>query len=274
MVQSEILKRFPQAKQTFIPLDNNSFQSVRAFAKVFHEKFDRLDMLLNNAGIMGQPWTITKDGFDIQLQTNHLSHFLLTKLLWDKMVNTPGQSRVVQQASEGHKIGKLQFNPNRLKNPGCNPGLLGSNYLYLNTIGRFMGFTANWKRYSVSKLANILFMRDLQHKISSKNIEGNVISLACHPGWAITNLANSSTGKLGKYLKNNSQKGQSAADGSLPLLMAAVGKRVENGDYWGPENGLTGAPKKDKIGGNGNEARMAKTLWNFSEKAVKEKFDI
>jgi hypothetical protein len=69
--------------------------------------------------------------------------------------------------------------------------------------------------------------------ISSKNMEDKIISLSCHPGWADTNLPNTSTGKLGKYLKNNRQKGQSAADGSLPLLMAAVGKNVENGDYLG-----------------------------------------
>ena len=272
--ESEILKRFPEAKLTFIPLDNNSFQSVRTFAKGFHEKFDRLDLLLNNAGIMGQPWTLTKDGFDIQLQTNHLSHFLLTKLLWDKMVSTPGQSRVVQHSSEGHKMGKLKFDPNRLKNPGYKPGFLGSNYVYMNTIARFMGLTAEWKRYSVSKLANVLFMRELQRKISSKNIEEKIISLSCHPGWADTNLPNSSTGKLGKYLRNNPQKGQSAADGCLPLLMAAVGKNVENGDYLGPENGMTGAPKKDKVGGNGNDAEMAQILWEFSEKAIKETFKL
>jgi len=274
IVFNKILKRFPQAKLTFIPLDNTSFESVRAFAKVFQEKFERLDMLLNNAGIMGKPWTITNDGYDIQLQTNHLSHFLLTKLLWDKLVNTPGQTRVVQHASAGHKMGKLRFNPNRLKKPDYNPGFLGSNYLYMNTIGRFMGLTANWKRYSVSKLANVLFMRELQHKISSKNMEDKIISLSCHPGWADTNLPNTSTGRLGKYLKNNPQKGQSAADGSLPLLMAAVGKNIENGDYLGPENGMTGAPKKDKIGGNGNDAEMAETLWSFSEKTIKEKFEI
>ena len=274
VAKEEILKRFPQANLTFIPLDNNSFQSVRDFAKMFHEQFKRLDLLLNNAGIMGKPWTITNDGYDIQLQTNHLSHFLLTKLLWDKMVNTPGQSRVVQHASEGHKMGKLKFDPNRLKNPGCSPGFLGRNYLFVNTAGRFMGLTANWKRYSVSKLANVLFMRDLQHKISSQNMEDKIISLSCHPGWADTNLPNTSTGKLGKYLKSNPQKGQSAADGSLPLLMAAVGKSVENGDYLGPENGLTGIPKKDKVGGNGNDSEMAKTLWNFSEKVINEKFEI
>jgi len=272
--QSEILKRFPEAKLTFIPLDNNSFQSVRAFVKGFHEKFDRLDMLLNNAGIMGQPWTLTKDGYDIQLQTNHLSHFLLTKLLWDKMVSTPGQSRVVQHSSSGHKAGKVRFDTERLENPSYNSGFLGSNFLFMNTLGRFIGLTAEWKRYSVSKLANVLFMRELQRKISSKNMEDKIISLSCHPGWADTNLPNTSTGKLGKYLRNNPQKGQSAADGSLPLLMAIVGKNVENGDYLGPENGMTGAPKKDKVGGNGNDAEMAQILWEFSEKAIKEKFKI
>ncbi len=272
--QNEILKRFPEAKLTFIPLDNNFFQSVRAFAKVFHDKFDRLDILLNNAGIMGKPWTLTNDGYDIQLQTNHLSHFLLTKLLWDKIVSTPGQSRVVQHSSSGHKAVKIKFDPNRLKNPSYSAGFLGSNYLYVNTIGRFMGLTDEWLRYSVSKLANVLFMRELQRKISSKNMEDKIISLSCHPGWADTNLPNTSTGKLGKYLRNNPQKGQSAADGSLPLLMAAVGKNVENGDYLGPENGLTGAPKKDKVGGNGNDLEMAQSLWEFSEKAIKEKFEI
>jgi NAD(P)-dependent dehydrogenase (short-subunit alcohol dehydrogenase family) len=272
VAKDEIIKRFSQAKLTFIPLDNNSFQSVRAFAKVFHEKFDRLDMILNNAGIMNQPWSITKDGYDVQLQTNHLSHFLLTKLLWNKIVNTPGQSRVVQHASLAHKMGKLKFDADRLKNPSYSAGLMGSNFLFMNTIGLLLSSAA--KRYGVSKLANVLFMRDLQRKISIKKLEHKIISIACHPGWADTNLPNTSTSWLSKYLRNNPQKGQSAADGSLPLLMAAVGKRVENGDYLGPENGMTGAPKKDKIGGNGNDAKMAKTLWNFSEKAVKEKFDI
>ncbi len=188
------------------------------------------------------------------------------------MVKTPGQTRVVQHASLAHKMGKIKFDTDRLKNPGYSPGLLGSNYLFMNIIGLFLGSAA--KRYGVSKLANVLFMRDLQLKISNKNLENKIISIACHPGWADTNLPNTSTSWLSKYLRNNPQKGQSAADGSLPLLMAAVGKNVENGDYLGPENGMTGAPKKDKIGGNGNDTKMAETLWDFSEKAINEEFII
>jgi NAD(P)-dependent dehydrogenase (short-subunit alcohol dehydrogenase family) len=276
----EIVRAYPTtAKVTFLaPLDNMDFSSVRAFVQAFEQRgYSRLDLLLNNAGIMAQPLTKSKDGFDVQMQTNHLSHFLLTKLLWKTLVATPGQSRVVQHSSGAHHVGTPVFDPHHVNDPKYTWGWFGINVLIFRVVLPLAGLgkTDMWVRYGVSKLCNVLFMRELQRKIEQSNQVNQILSVACHPGYANTNLQNAAHG-MSNWEKYNSSSAQSAADGSLPLLMAAISPNVKNGDYIGPGNRgeMNGLPKHCRVQGNGNDARMAASLWEYSEECIGEKFEI
>ena len=189
--KDEIVERFPDAKIDCIVMDNMDLSTVRSFAETFNSKYDRLDYLLNNAGIMAQPLIKSKDGFDIQFQTNHLAHFLLTELLWEKMINTPGQTRIVNHSSGAHHMGSPIFDKNNMEDPGYNLGILGLNAVLWNVALPLMGLKPkdNWKRYGVSKLCNVLFTKELTRKIKAKDgLEDKIIATACHPGYANTNL--------------------------------------------------------------------------------------
>jgi NAD(P)-dependent dehydrogenase (short-subunit alcohol dehydrogenase family) len=272
--KDEILATYPDAKLDVIVMDGMDFSSVRSFSETFHSKYSRLDYLLNNAGVMAQPLIKSKDGFDIQLQTNHLSHFLLTKLMWDKLVNSPGQSRVVNHSSSAHYAFGAKFDRNRLDNPPYAWGPLGFNVFVVNVALPLFGLTQmdSWLRYGVSKLANVLMMQTLQRKIADQGLTDKVICLACHPGYANTGLQAGATDSMPGWKKLNQSFSQSAADGSLPLLYAAIGTDVQNGEYFGPKNGGKGPPTKDKVKGYGNDLDMATDLWSYSEECVGETF--
>jgi len=274
--KDEIVQYYPKANVDIIILDNMDFRSVRNFVNEFDKKYDRLDYLLNNAGIMAQPYELSKDGHDIQFQTNHLSHFLLTKLLWEKILMTPGQSRIVQHSSVAHKIASPIFDRYHMQYPKFRYGWFGINILLVYIVFPIMGMKPKyrWLRYGVSKLSNILFMKELKYGIEKRNIRDRVISVACHPGFANTNLQYVARDSMPSYWKRiNFIGSQSAADGSLPLLMATIGKHVKNGDFVGPaRGGLKGLPRIEKVGGNGNDAKMSKSLWEYSEDCIEEKF--
>mmetsp|Transcript_57155 Transcript_57155/g.139329 ORF Transcript_57155/g.139329 Transcript_57155/m.139329 type:complete len:348 (+) Transcript_57155:536-1579(+) len=275
--KTEILERFPSAKIDVIGvLDNMDLSTVRSFAETFNKKYDRLDLLLNNAGIMAQPKIESKDGYDIQFQTNHLSHFLLTKLLWTKLVETPGESRVVQHSSSAHDLGSPRFDSFKVNDPTYDWGFLGINSLLWNVMLPIMGLKPvdNWMRYGSSKLCNVLFAKELARKIEASSTTSSVLSLACHPGYANTNLQNAAKDSMNNWEKMNSGNAQSAADGSLPLLMAAVGTDIKQGDYTGPEKTMKGPPIVTPVKGNGDNKAMAEDLWTFSEKCIKESFDV
>jgi NAD(P)-dependent dehydrogenase (short-subunit alcohol dehydrogenase family) len=276
--KNEILGYHPDAKVDVIVMDNMDLSSVKTFAATFDKKYDRLDYLLNNAGIMAQPLTKSKDGFDIQFQTNHLAHFLLTQLLWDKMLKTDGQSRVINHSSGAHAMGGPVFDKNKMEDPSYNWGILGINVLLWNVFVPIMGLKPqdNWKRYGVSKLCNVLFTKHLQAKIEEKGLSDKIIAVACHPGYANTNLQNVAKDSMSNWEKMNSGNAQSAADGSLPLLMCTIGKYVKGGDYCEPGGfqRIAGPPVIGAVGGNGNNVEMAKELWEYSEECIDSKFDI
>jgi NAD(P)-dependent dehydrogenase (short-subunit alcohol dehydrogenase family) len=276
--KKDILETYPQANLEVIQMDNMDLSSVRSFAKTFNAKYDRLDYLLNNAGIMAQPLIKSKDGYDIQFQTNHLAHFLLTKLLWNKLVASPGQGRVVNHSSSAHHFGSPIFDKDRMDDPTYAWGWFGVNVLMVRVFFPLMGANPmdRWLRYGVSKLCNVLMMRSLQRKIEGANLTDKVIAVACHPGYASTGLQYAAAEAMSNWQRMNERNAQSAADGSLPLLMATVGASVENGDYLGPSLGMEmkGPPKKAKVGGNGNNAEMAKELWEYSEECLGEKFEV
>lgn len=272
--KDEILTKYPDAKLDVIPMDNMDLSSVRKFAETFHAKYERLDYLLNNAGIMAQPLIKSKDGFDIQFQTNHLAHFLLTKLMWDKLVNSPGQARIVNHSSSAHYAFGSMFDRNRLDNPPYSFGILGLNVFLVNVVLPVIGLTpiGNWLRYGQSKLDNVLMMQSLKHKIADQGLADKVICTACHPGYANTGLQAAASDSMRSWKSLNQSFAQSAADGSLPLLYAAVGADVQNGEYFGPKHGGRGPPAKDKVKGFGKDLTMAADLWAFSEESIGEKF--
>lgn len=276
--QEEIRGYHPHAIVDVMVLDNMDLASVKEFAETFKKKYDRLDFLLNNAGIMAQPLIQSKDGFDIQFQTNHLAHFLLTQLLWDLMLQTEGQSRIVNHSSSAHKIGSPCFDQNQMEEPPFSWGILGINAVLWNVLMPVMGMKPldRWKRYGTSKLCNVLFTKELQRKINERGIGDKIIAVACHPGYANTNLQNVAKDSISNWEKMNAGNAQSAADGSLPLLLATLGKDVKGGDYCEPSLSASfkGPPAVGKVGGNGDNVEMAQELWTYSEECINSKFII
>jgi NAD(P)-dependent dehydrogenase (short-subunit alcohol dehydrogenase family) len=276
--KTEILGYYPTAKVDAIKMDNMDLESVKSFAETFNQKYDSLHFLLNNAGIMAQPLIKSKDDFDIQFQTNHLAHFYLTELLWDKMLKTDGQSRIINHSSGVHAMGGPVFDKNKMEYPTYSWGVLGMNVLLWSLLLPAMGLTPidNWKRYGVSKLCNVLFTKELTARIEEKGLVDKVIAVACHPGYANTNLQHVAKDSMSNWEKHNAGSAQSAADGSLPLLMCAVSKNIKGGDYCEPNGFLhmKGPPMIGAVGGNGNNMKMAKELWSYSEECLNTKFTV
>lgn len=226
-------------------LDLASKKSIHDFAKEFKAKHSRLDVLLNNAGIMMVPYGLTEDGFERQMGTNHLGHFLLTGLLIDLIKNTP-KSRVVNVSSGAHHMGKINF-----KNLQFNNG---------------RGYTP-MKSYSQSKLANLLFTYELQNRFDKEGIDA--IAVAAHPGGANTNLGQHLNESLmGKIMKPvMSRMMQSASMGALPSIRAAADKNVDGKDYYGPGGFMqnTGYPVKVKSSKASHNKYDQQKLWEKSE---------
>lgn len=194
----------------------------------------------------------TEDGWDVQMQTNHLSHFLLVQQLFENVQNANG--RIVTHSSMAHAFGKL--NSDNLNNPGSQVPL-----------GRFMPFLGPSNRYGASKLANILFSSELARRLESKGIS-NVTAVCAHPGYASTDLQRRAILPGWKFL--NTKLAQSAEDGSLPLLHALTQPHVSNGDFYGPSSmgERSGPPTKVMPKRDGKSEETARKLWEASESAT------
>lgn len=208
---AELLADLPGATAEVIPLDLASQKSVGNFAEQFNATHSRLDLLINNAGIMMVPQGQTEDGFESQLGTNHLGHFALTGLLLARLLATDN-SRVVTVSSLAHRSGAIEFD----------------NLMF--EIGRYTPMHA----YSRSKLANLLFAFELQRRLDKAG--SGTISVAAHPGIAGTNLANHFFDRW--FMKPVKQvlgvALQSPAQGAQPTLRAATDPEVSGGEYFGP----------------------------------------
>ena len=239
-----------KGKITVMPLDLMELASINHFADIFKAQYNRLDVLLNNAGIMTTPYFLTKDGLEAQNGTNHFGHFALTGHLIGLIESTPN-SRVVNVSSDAHKWGKMDFD--NLLFEG------GKDYSPL-------------KSYARSKLANLLFTYELQRRFEAENI--NSIAVAAHPGVSQTNLS--------KYLDDKLWfkilyplfvwMTQSAAQGALPQIRAAVDPNVKGGEYYGPHKGRTGFPIVVPSNELSHNEEDAKKLWEVSEQLTKVKF--
>ncbi len=228
-------------------LDLADLASIRAFAAALDSP---VDVLLNNAGVMGLPEGRTVDGFERQMGTNHLGHFALTNLLLPRLTD-----RVVTQSSLMHKNGRLDLDD-----------------LDLNSEhGRYR----RWRVYSTSKLANLLFTAELQRRLDSAG--SPLRSLAAHPGYAATNLQSHTGNPLVTLMlkAGNLLLAQDAGQGALPLLYAAV-VDLPGGSYVGPTslNETRGSPGLASRSSRATDEDLAGRLWEESERLTGVAFDL
>eukprot|EP00413_Alexandrium_margalefii_P016889 CAMPEP_0204526544 /NCGR_PEP_ID=MMETSP0661-20131031/8499_1 /ASSEMBLY_ACC=CAM_ASM_000606 /TAXON_ID=109239 /ORGANISM="Alexandrium margalefi, Strain AMGDE01CS-322" /LENGTH=343 /DNA_ID=CAMNT_0051532399 /DNA_START=80 /DNA_END=1111 /DNA_ORIENTATION=+ len=230
----------PGSDVRHVACDLMSFDSVRKAAQQLKSELSELDVLCNNAGIMATKDEATVDGCDTQMQTNHLSHYLLTAELWpllEKAANGPkGEARVVNHSSGARNRGGDGKKPLDEKYLQKNGGNLG---------GDDLGWTpfsgARWTRYQQTKLANVVFTYALRDRaVAAKS---KVKSLCAHPGLSATNLqvTTSQDGGMGEGFTNflMSYMSQSGEDGTVPLLRCCADPSAKSGDFFGPA-GLTG----------------------------------
>jgi len=219
-----------------LSLDLADLASVRACAEQFMDQHQRLDLLINNAGVMIPPFGQTRDGFELQFGTNHLGHFALTGLLLDRLTQTRG-SRVVTVASNAHRWGRIRFAD-------------------LNWSGRYN----RWLAYGQSKVANLLFAYELERRLSAAG--HTTRSLAAHPGWAFTGLVETS-GLIGMMTP---WFAQSARAGAAPTLRAATDPDAAGGAYYGPRwLEMRGRSVRVRSSGYSRRVDVAQRLWQISE---------
>jgi NAD(P)-dependent dehydrogenase (short-subunit alcohol dehydrogenase family) len=233
----QIAREYPQAKAELMQLDLADLASVRRFAGEFARRYDRLDILINNAGIMAPPFGKTADGFESQFGTNHLGHFALTGLLYGLVIHTP-RARVVTVSSGGHHFGQIDFD-----NLNAQKGYDGQ------------------RAYAQSKLANLLFTYGLQRRFEAAGVDA--IAAAAHPGWTATNLQ--VHWRMVRLL--NPLIAQKPVMGALPALYAATAPGVQGGDYYGPGGWqeMRGYPTKVRSSARSHDAAVAARLWAVSE---------
>ena len=203
-------------------------------------------MLCNNAGVMAIPYARTAEGFEMQLGVNHLGHFALTGLLFERLLAAPA-ARIVTVSSSAHRIGRIAF----------------------DDLDRTRGYNP-WRAYGQSKLANLLFAFELQRRLSARGLAP--ISVACHPGYADTNLQQVGPALRGSrvgaafFRAANALFAQSAERGAWPTLYAATAPDVRGGDYIGPAGPgeLAGAPKPVRARTSAYDLETARRLWEVS----------
>jgi NAD(P)-dependent dehydrogenase (short-subunit alcohol dehydrogenase family) len=235
---ARITAAVPQARLSTVRLDLGSLASIREAAEELRAGHDRLDLLINNAGLMMTPPGRTEDGFELQLGTNHLGHFALTGLLLDRMLEVAG-SRVVTVSSNGHRLGRINFDD------------LQSERRYSRT-----------GAYGQSKLANLLFTYELQDRLA--RADAATEALAAHPGTSRTSLT--------RYLPLMMRIGaallpvQDSAMGAVPTLRAATDPAARGGEYYGPaglgEN--RGPARRVRSNARSHDTEVARRLWEES----------
>jgi NAD(P)-dependent dehydrogenase (short-subunit alcohol dehydrogenase family) len=245
-----------RASVEWLTLDLSDQISVRRAAEQFLSSHDRLDLLINNAGVMGTPYRQTADGFELQMATNHLGHFALTGLLLSRLLSS-GPSRVVTVSSLMHRSGRIPFDD-----------VEGS------TIRN------SWLTYGASKLANLLFTAELSRRLATS--EAATVALASHPGWTRSNLVGTGAAVGGHRIRATLGRaaghvfGQSAASGALPSLYAATSPDVAPGQFIGPRHlfELVGPPKVVRPNRRARNAVDAARLWDISETLTEVRYSI
>ncbi len=236
-----ISKRSPGASVALQELDLTSLDSVRTAAAQLRADHDRIDLLINNAGVMWTPKSTTEDGFELQFGTNHLGHFAFTGLLLDRLLPVPG-SRVVTVSSIGHRIrADIHFDD------------------------------LQWERsysrvaaYGQAKLANLLFTYELQRRLAP---HATTIATAAHPGGSRTELTRNLPPLLARITPLIEPLFQGADMGALPTLRSATDPGVRGGQYYGPDGWgqQRGYPKVVESSSKSHDVDVQQRLWTVSE---------
>lgn len=227
-------------------LDVANLESVAEFAQKFKKEFSRLDLLINNAGVMVPPYSKTADGFELQFGTNHLGHFALTAQLLDVLIDTPG-ARVVSLSSDVHRRGDINLDdPNWEKR----------------------SYSA-WQAYSDSKLAVLYFTFELDRRLKENKL--GLIATAAHPGLTATEL--NRHGGIINFISSFFR--QSVAMGALPVLRAATEPGLTGGEFFSPDGFLErgGYPVKAEPSELSKDEKIAARLWAISEELTRVKFE-
>ncbi|MDG4781181.1 SDR family NAD(P)-dependent oxidoreductase [Micromonospora sp. WMMD961] len=232
-------------------LDLTSLDSVRAAAAGLRASHPRIDLLINNAGVMFTPKQSTRDGFEMQFGTNHLGHFALTGLLLDLLLPVPG-SRVVTVSSNGHRIrAAIHFDD------------------------------LQWQRsysrvaaYGQSKLANLMFTYELQRRLTA---HGTTVAVAAHPGLSSTELGRNTPAVVRRPATLlASTIAQPATAGALPTLRAATDPSVLGGQYYGPDGlgEVRGYPRLVTSSPESYDLTVQQRLWAVSEDLTGVRFPV
>ncbi|MBM5815525.1 MAG: SDR family NAD(P)-dependent oxidoreductase [Cyanobacteria bacterium K_Offshore_surface_m2_239] len=235
----------PHGALDVLPLDLADLASVRAAAATVAERYGALDLLINNAGVMAPPRTLTRDGFELQFGTNHLGHFALT-LQTLPLLEARAGARVVFVTSGAQYFGRIAFDDLRGERS-----------------------YDRWRAYSQSKLANVMTALELQERLLERG--SAVLALAAHPGLARTNLQPASVAMNGSWLEARAYRlmdplFQSAAMGALPQLFAATAPEAVPGGHYGPDQwgGMRGHPKAVPVAPAARDAERRQRLWAVS----------
>lgn len=237
----EIQTQNPEVSIDAKVLDVSDFEQVGKFAASIAGP---VDVLMNNAGLMGPDFSLSKQGIETQMATNHLGHFVLTASLWGNL-NQAVQARVISLSSVVHRRGN--FDTSNLE---VVRGASESTY-------------SRWQRYADSKLACLWFARELHNRITAEG--GQIKSVAAHPGWAITGLQENFPHVLDPLA-------QTAKQGAQSQIFAAVSSDVQSGDFIGPSLELWGRPRKIKGSKRSHDAEAMAALWRTSEELTGVKF--
>jgi NAD(P)-dependent dehydrogenase (short-subunit alcohol dehydrogenase family) len=254
---AEIRERVPGGDLDVRECDLGDLASVESFADGVRADYDELHVLCNNAGVMAIPRSETADGFEMQFGVNHLGHFALTGHLLDRLAATPGDTRVVTHSSGAHETGEVDFDD-----------LHGE-----DSYGK-------WSAYGQSKLANLLFAYELQRRLDGAGVE-DTASVACHPGYADTNLQARGPQQEGSAVKlyamrvANAVLAQSAEQGALPLVFAATAPTIGGGEYIGPGGlfDMRGYPEPQRSSDASYDEADADRLWTVSEELTEVGYD-
>lgn len=232
----------------FMQLDVGSLASVKAFTDDFKAKFNRIDLLINNAGIMGVPYTLTADGYESIFATNHLGHFALTAQLFE-LLKAGDAPRIVSLSSNLHTSAKVD------------PEVI------VITKAKYKPLTA----YGNSKLCNLLFAYELQRRLTAAGHTG-VLSVAAHPGTTQTNILAETSKNVNSFSRFFLRVAQSlfcqeVEMGALPTLYAATAPDVRPGEYFGPQGlfSIKGYPRRVESNKKSHSEPLAAKLWSLSE---------
>lgn len=233
-----------------VPLDLASLTSVAGAAKMVSDAEPRLDILLNNAGLMAIDRAATEEGFEMQIGVNHLGHFAFTAELAPLLLATP-DSRIVTVSSMGHRMGHLRLDDLFFERRGYD----------------------RWRPYFQSKLANLLFTAELHRRLGQAG--SSTMALAAHPGGSNTELGHEGSGLTNVVFRPFAPLLQPAANGALPLVRAATDPAARSGEFYGPQWVVRGSKTKVETPSRAaRNARDAAALWTKSEDLTGITFDI